>query len=219
MKLFINTIVILYIELLFNFFPFIISLIYKRHKKIRSIVYAYWLKYDTSRFNLLLDAKFLNINFNHIYILDGLVYVGKNNQIPICYEKDFLYNKKIEKYRYYFYYIFGYMFLDDVDNFEGVNKKVMLNPKYLKEIIKNNYNKYRVIQSIYSEVYWKDSYDVPCSVISFFIKNSYSYNYLRDKAWSRKKEGFKYLGYEYDVKTYKYLFAMNRVKYLRRQNG
>lgn len=220
MKLIKDTLIILLIEFLYSFFNFYIILCYKFHKKARSIVYAYWLNYDTNRFYNFIGFDFKSEELKYLYYQNNLVYAYKDRNLPICYVKDYeqYQNTKYKffyKIKYIFYYCFIYMFLDDVDNINGVNKKILLNKKYFKFINRLKFNKLKIYKSIFTEEYWLEDSKLDFDTIKFFIKYTYTYNYLRDKAINIKPiNGL--VGYKYDYKVGKYIYTINKKILLRR---
>lgn len=225
-KLIKNFIAILIIEFIYIFIPLYVVLIYKKQHKIRSKIYNYWLLNNKDRFINLKGFNLSNDFFKFYYVDDKYTIIHYNNKLYyIGYSADFnnfnktnILLKFYYKISYLLYYYFGYIFLDDVNNINGINNKVF-NSRLFNTI--NNYELkllegIKVQKSVFELEYWEDKYVPTMEQCKFFINKSYTYNYLRDKGYNNKFKKFLLLSYKFDVETKSYLFAINNKILLKR---
>lgn len=204
-----------FLELFFTFGFLYIAFIYRFHQKARSIVYSYWMYNDPNRFKNYVqfkDLKEIKIDSKYIFYDNDLVLLDNhsenlNNRFRYFgYKKDFerMKNKTfINTLIYYFYYTFVYIFLDDVYNLNGINTRVFNNPKYFRDFTEKEYGEYkqlRILESVFNKKYWLDNTKVKFNIIMFFVSNSYTNNYLRDKCHYDSKINMPIFKFLYDKK-------------------
>lgn len=222
-----NFLMVLHIEIIYDLFPLYVALVYKKQHTIRSKIYSYWLLNDKERF---INFKYFNLNkdFFNFYYIEGLYTVikYKDKFYYLGYSKDLnKYNTEnkfkrfINKIEYLLFYYFGYIYLDDINNINGINPKVFNSKYYLTSMTEKEIKMLEGIKvqtSVFDFSYWNDKYIPTIEQCKFFIEKSYTYNYLRDKCYNNTYKKFLFLSYKQDYETNNYLLAFNNRILLKR---
>lgn len=211
------------LEILFTFGFIYIAFIYRYHQKARSVIYSYWLYHDPNRFKTYLrynDLKELDIDSKYIFYDNELVLLDNHSTNLNLRFRYFGYKKDFERMKtknfintliYYFYYIFIYIFLDDIYNLNGVNTKVLNNPKYFRDFTEKEFVEYKqlkVVESVFNKKYWLDKTKIKFNIVMFFVSNSYTNNYFRDKCYYGSKINFPIIKFLYDKKYDAYVIHL-----------
>lgn len=185
------------------FFPYYPAWVMRFGKKARAIVYGYWLINKPTRFYNFLSSELgtvtgynIDKDYATIYLHcrktnnDTVLYLGNFNQ----FNNDSYLRMFYNRLRYYFFYNFVWIWLDDLNNIVGINKSVLtkdntvLASEFLKLPIAKRVKLVDKIK-LYPSVFDR-TYQDPNSIIElnkfknriWFVKHQYLYNYLRDKA-------------------------------------
>lgn len=199
---FIPVSIFFFMEVVNVFLPFYPAFVLKHGRKARAIVYGRWLQYQPERFyNYLAPyvGEIINFKVTDKYaVVDIKKRRGKDiHTIFLGNFKQFKNNtyliRKYNLIRYYFYYIFVWIWLDDLYNISGFHKSVLsnndnpINHAYVKLPI---YKRVKLIENIkyYESIFTPEYQDPSKEVILnkfknrlWFVKHQYTYNYLRDK--------------------------------------
>lgn len=202
------------------FFPFYIAYVYKYAKKARSKIYTKWIvnKNYNNRFETMLFSHSGYIN--KVFKLDNDIfkfkyYIMDPTNEPIeteCRLKVYLDNGSsayLDKLNtsilyYIFYYYFIWIWLDDENNINGIDKR-LVNEK--SEVFKNvnGKDKFNLINgnhiytNVFSPEYSKDDTIIDFNRRFYFTKYITLNNYMRDKGtYSKEVMLGKYFGFKYN---------------------
>lgn len=196
------TSIFLFMEIVNVFFPYYPAFIVILARRARAIVYGRWILYKPERFfnylapyvgeivNIKIDSKYAIIDIRKRRGKDiYTIYLANIKQ----FKNDTYLIRKYNLIRYYFYYVFVWIWLDDLNNVAGYHKGVLKNsdtPIYHKYIRLPIYKRIQLVENIkyYDSIFSKEYQDLDKEVQLnkfknrlWFVKYQYTYNYLRDK--------------------------------------
>ena len=185
------------------FFPYYPAWVMKYGKKARAIVYGYWLVNKPIRFYNFLSSELgtvtgYNIDKDYATIhlccrktnTDTVLYLGNFNQ----FNNDTYLRTVYNRLRYYFFYNFVWIWLDDLNNIVGINKSALtkdntvLASEFLKLPIAKRVklvDKIKLYPSVFDRTYQDPTKSIELNKFKnriWFVIHQYLYNYLRDKA-------------------------------------
>lgn len=202
------------------FFPFYIAYVYKYAKKARSKIYTKWVvnKYFRDRFEKVLLSNYGIID--KVSKLDDDIfkfntYIYNSTEEPIKHEcklKVYLDNsnsKYLEKldtniFKYCWYYYTIWMWLDDENNINGIDRRILDERndlfKHLKGVDRFNIiDGNKLYTNVFSLEYTKDDKVVDFNRRFYFTKYITLNNYMRDKGtYSKSIMLGKYFGFKYN---------------------
>lgn len=190
--------------------PIYIVYAYKKAIKARQVVYDYWMLYNQKYF-----YQYFNFDINNIVNEDGIYYIIINRD---SYKYIFTY-KKINKFKYYWWFYTVWIWLDDVTLINGMNKSLYNKGINIKAIPEQE--KIKIYKNIFSHNYFENSRYGDISLpktndLLFYIKETYTNNYERLFCYLEKPT-FQYKDYGYVKDTYNGRYMLKAGKYLVRR--